>query len=147
MALTAREILITFHLLHNGNWKKIYEAIQNKDFIDNELVARYKDEFDYDSFITILDSDYPERLKHERRPVFVMTEGMLRTITGIYEQIDELHQKHDEIEEQLYAVENRLDETYRMLYKVMRTDEEDMHTNEEDMCIDEEDDASDSDTD
>lgn len=133
MALTAREILITFHLLHNGNWKKIYEAIQNKDDIDDELVARYKDEFDYDSFITILDGDYPERLKHEYRPVFVMTEGMLRTITGIYEQIDQLDKERDEIEEQLYAVENKTNAAYQMLYKVMRTDEDD--------------DASDSDTD
>lgn len=125
MALIAREILITLHLIHNGNWKRIYEAIQNKDFIDDELVAQYKEEFDYDSFITILDSKYPERLKHEYRPVFVMTEGMLRTITGIYEQIDQLDKERDEIEEQLYAVENKFNAAYEMLYKVMRTNEED----------------------
>lgn len=133
MALTAREILITFHLLYNGNWKKIYEAVQNKDDIDDELVARYKDEFDYDSFITILDNDYPKRLKQEYRPVFVLTEGMLRTINGIYEKIDELNEEHDEIEDELFAIENRIEETYEMLYRVMRADEDD--------------DASDSDTD
>lgn len=137
MALTAREILITLHLLHNGNWKKIYEAIENKelmeDRVDEEVVAQYKKEFDYDSFITILDNDYPKRLKHEYRPAFVLTEGMLRTITGVYERIDQLSEEHDEIEDELVAVQNKIDAAYEMLYKVMRTDEDD--------------DASDSDTD
>lgn len=129
MALTAREILITLHLLHNGNWKKIHEALENKELIgdkvDEEVVAQYKKEFDYDSFITILDNNYPKRLKHEYRPAFVLTEGMLRTINGIYEKIDELNEEHDEIEDELVAVQNKIDEAYELLYKVMRVDEDD----------------------
>lgn len=70
--MNAREILIHFALKYNGEWDKIYNAIQSKEEISeveqNELVAKLGNQ----KTITILDENYPEKLKQSYRPPFVL---------------------------------------------------------------------------
>lgn len=68
--MKAREILIALWLKYDRDWDSIYAALKNKDMDDN-LEEHLKD-IDPDYFITILDEDYPERLKHRHKPPFVI---------------------------------------------------------------------------
>jgi len=68
MAYTSRQILIGLHNKMGGNWEKIYDFIVNKKPLDFELDLSNENEL-----ITIVDSEYPNELKNQYKPSFVIT--------------------------------------------------------------------------
>ncbi len=65
-----RNVLLYFSLKYHGDWEKIYSALDKKEKIPEEkleMVAREKH-----NFITIIDEDYPRRLKRITQPPFVL---------------------------------------------------------------------------
>lgn len=69
--MEGRNILIYFSLKYKGDWEAIYNAIKEKEPIDeaeaNDLLKGVKS-----SVITILDENYPDTLKQTYRPPFVL---------------------------------------------------------------------------
>ncbi len=68
--MKAREILIALWIKHKQDWDKMYEDIANKNIDDN--LEKYLENVDTEEFVTILDADYPEKLKHRYHPPFVI---------------------------------------------------------------------------
>lgn len=66
-----REVLLYLSLKYNGNFKKIYDGLKNKELINGKLYAKLKKQLKYD-YITILDDDYPDSLKDINCPPFVL---------------------------------------------------------------------------
>ena len=66
-----RDILLYLTLKHQGNWEKIYNDIASKTFYNdkdiNETVENFKG-----NFITIVDKEYPTKLKNTWKPPFVL---------------------------------------------------------------------------
>lgn len=73
--MKAREILIALHIKHEGDWDAIYEDIRDKNIADD--LEKCIEGVDLDMFCTILDEDYPERIKHRPRPPFVIQEAVV----------------------------------------------------------------------
>ena len=71
MKLSSREVLLYFTLKYGGDWEKIYKAICTKEDIDYEDAERVVDEYPGE-YITMLDKEYPEILKHTYHPPFVL---------------------------------------------------------------------------
>ena len=65
------EIVLYFALKYKGQFDAIYQALKDKEPVDeslkHELLARCQS-----SYVTILDDDYPERLKQINCPPFVL---------------------------------------------------------------------------
>ena len=66
-----RDVLLYFSLIHQGDWKKIYTSIAQKESIDKALLAKFKQQLKY-SYITILDGDYPSSLKQVVYPPYLL---------------------------------------------------------------------------
>ena len=66
-----RNVLAYLSVLYEGNWDKIFQAIQNKIPLDSTEVEKVVKEIKT-PFITILDELYPEKLKHIYKPPFVL---------------------------------------------------------------------------
>lgn len=66
-----REVLLYLSLKYNGDFKKIYDGLKNKEIINSELYVKLKMQLKYD-YITILDDDYPDSLKDIDCPPFVL---------------------------------------------------------------------------
>lgn len=65
-----REIVFYFAMIHHGDWNKIYQSINKKERINEEKLKELKDlKLNY---ITIIDEDYPEFLKHIPYPPYVL---------------------------------------------------------------------------
>lgn len=64
-------ILLYFAIKYEGDWDKIYQAINKKEKIDpkqlEEVIAKNKD-----NFITLISNDYPLKLKNIYKPPFVL---------------------------------------------------------------------------
>ena len=73
MELNARmkEVLIYFALKYKGDWKRIYEAINLKEEVEEksiqEEIAKVKC-----NIVTIIDENYPKQLKNIYQPPFVL---------------------------------------------------------------------------
>lgn len=73
--MKARDILIALYLKYDGDWDKIYSAIKDKKTENlntkkiKQLRVKYETNF---NFITLLDEEYPEQLKHGYKPPFVI---------------------------------------------------------------------------
>lgn len=71
MLIKARNLVAYLAVKYNQNWNDIYNAIINKEPVDNETVektlATLKGEY-----ITIIDDEYPSELKGSYRPPFVI---------------------------------------------------------------------------
>lgn len=68
--MKAREILLAFALKYANDWNRMYEAIQKKEELtetDLENVNSFSG-----NYITILDSEYPDRLKQKYKPPFIL---------------------------------------------------------------------------
>ncbi|MDD8037427.1 MAG: hypothetical protein PHC59_14890 [Thomasclavelia ramosa] len=66
-----RNILVSMALKYEGDFNKIYDALANKtQFTDNEIIDLKKDI--KSSYVTIIDSNYPEALKTMESPPFVL---------------------------------------------------------------------------
>lgn len=67
-------ILIYFSIKYKGDWDKIFKALEDKEHVDlKEIQALEKmlEEKGY-KYITILDSNYPNKLKAAYKPPFVI---------------------------------------------------------------------------
>lgn len=105
----ARDILIAISKKHNGEWEeweKIYHDISNKSF-------DYECEPSTDKCITILDEEYPERLKNNCcRPPFVLYyEGDINLLKGYVAKIAIASPKSQNI-----RLENMFDKVYSNEY-------------------------------
>ena len=69
--MSPQDILFYFAFFHQGDWNKIYESIRNKERVDEEKLAHFK-EINHYSYITLLDKDYPEGLKQVYMPPYVL---------------------------------------------------------------------------
>lgn len=65
------DLVLYFSLKYDGKFFDIYDAIKNKEPVDNELFAELKKEIKHD-YVTIFDSKYPEYLKKTNCPPFVL---------------------------------------------------------------------------
>ena len=67
------DILVFFYEKYDGDWDAIYKAIREKEPVDKkkckEFIKSYKEKYDY---TTLLDDEYPEHLKREYKPPFVL---------------------------------------------------------------------------
>lgn len=72
--MSVRDILISLYVKNNGDWEKIYEDIRNKNTIEKEEAKKMVNDFTakHKKVITLLDDDYPERLKRTFKPPFVI---------------------------------------------------------------------------
>ena len=66
-----RDILGYFAYKYNGECFKIIEAIANKEQVTKEQIQAFHNMRKYD-FITVIDDNYPEMLKHVENPPIVM---------------------------------------------------------------------------
>lgn len=71
MSLNSREILLYLTLKYGNDWDKIYQAIRSREDIDYEDAEKVVNECP-NEYITILDEEYPEILKHTYKPPFVL---------------------------------------------------------------------------
>jgi len=66
-------ILIYFSIKYKGDWDKIYKALEDKEKVSLSEIQELENELkNYKWKIgTILDQDYPKRLKEAYKPPFV----------------------------------------------------------------------------
>ena len=69
--MKARDILIYLAIKYSGDWSFIYQAIKNKEKVDLEDVEIVCEKYQ-NSVITIMDKDYPLKLKNIYHPPFVI---------------------------------------------------------------------------
>ena len=69
-AVDVRNILLALVTQNNGNWEKTLEDIKNKKDISEEEVLDCLSISG--NFITLIDNDFPEKLKQSYRPPFVL---------------------------------------------------------------------------
>ncbi len=66
-----KNILLYFSIKYQGDWEKIFKAIEQNEQVEpllfNEIKNKYRN-----TFITILDSKYPNNLKSISKPPFVI---------------------------------------------------------------------------
>ncbi len=65
------DIILYFACKYYGDWERIYDAIEEQEDVDFELLEELKYEYE-DRYVTVLDDDYPKELKTIRRPPFVL---------------------------------------------------------------------------
>ena len=64
-----RAVLIYFYNKYNGNYFKIYDALNNNEKIDVEDFYRLVNETNFKDYITIFDTAYDKWLKDRNIPV------------------------------------------------------------------------------
>ncbi|MGN1295547.1 MAG: DNA-processing protein DprA [Bacilli bacterium] len=69
--LKIRDILLYFSYKYKGDWQNIFDALQRKETVNEEEVNASIKKVG-NNFITILDDDYPSKLKNIYRPPFVL---------------------------------------------------------------------------
>lgn len=69
--MKANDIIIYFALKYNGDWDAIYEAIKAKEAFDGDLFEKMKERC-HAKWLTILDEDYPQKLKDAFKPPFAL---------------------------------------------------------------------------
>lgn len=67
---TARTKVIAMSIKYNGNWSKIYNAIARREIIEDVYIEKAKSLIC--GTVTLIDSDYPEHLKHVKDPPIVL---------------------------------------------------------------------------
>jgi len=71
MLIKGRDILTYLSVKYEGDWSAIYQAIKNKELVDEQTVLQTINEITV-SYTTIIDEDYPESLKKIYKPPFVI---------------------------------------------------------------------------
>lgn len=66
-----RNILIYFAVKYFGEWEQIYKALERKEEINIDEMDRWAEEYSH-KVITIVDEEYPSKLKEIDRPPFVI---------------------------------------------------------------------------
>ncbi len=69
--INGRRLLLFLALKFNGEWEKIFQAIKEKQYFDNQIIEETLADFN-GKFVTIIDEDYPEKFKHIYKPPFVI---------------------------------------------------------------------------
>jgi len=69
--MSGRELLAGLAMKHNGDFKKIYQSIKDREKFTDEEIKNYLDKIK-SKYITILDDEYPEILKQVYMPPFVL---------------------------------------------------------------------------
>lgn len=69
-----RKILICLHKRYNGDFDSIYQAIKSKESVSYEEIKELDTELEEygDTYITIIDDDYPPKLRGRNKPPFVI---------------------------------------------------------------------------
>lgn len=67
-------ILIYFALKYNGDWDKVYKALEEKEKVSLKDISSLEKRIEEEKWnvITILDIDYPKQLKSAYKPPFVL---------------------------------------------------------------------------
>ena len=67
-------ILIYFSIKYKGDWDKIYKALEEKEKVSLEEITKTEEDIKSNNWniITIIDRDYPEKLKTAYKPPFVI---------------------------------------------------------------------------
>ena len=71
MLIKARNLLAYLAVKYSQNWNDMFKAIKTKENVDYETIENTIATLKGD-YITIIDADYPEELKHIFRPPFVI---------------------------------------------------------------------------
>ncbi len=66
-----REVLLYFSLLYKGDFNRIYKAVASKEKVDENKFKELKKNLK-SQYITIIDEDYPKKLKCISAPPFVL---------------------------------------------------------------------------
>lgn len=69
--MNMKEILLYFSIKYEGDWEKIYKAIADKEKVDDSDVKATLETVKC-KYITIVDDNYPDKLKNCIRPPFVI---------------------------------------------------------------------------
>lgn len=71
--LKGRDIIVYLAVKYNGDWNKIYQAIKDKEIVDESTVASTTIEANNKyKILAIIDNDYPDSLKKIYKPPFVL---------------------------------------------------------------------------
>ncbi|HKL73193.1 MAG TPA: DNA-processing protein DprA [Candidatus Onthovivens sp.] len=68
--ITIKDVIFYFCCKYVGNWDKVYKAFKDKEEFKEEFFAEYKEKYDFNSFISMADDEYPVSLKEATRPPF-----------------------------------------------------------------------------
>ncbi len=66
-----RDIILYFAHKYFGDWERIYDALEEQEEIDFDLLEEVKEQYE-GQHVTVLDDDYPKELKLIERPPFVL---------------------------------------------------------------------------
>lgn len=69
--ITGRMIIAFLAVKYNNNWLNIYQAIKNKELVDQSTIAETLSSIKGD-YVCIIDKDYPDSLKKIPMPPFVV---------------------------------------------------------------------------
>lgn len=69
--INGRDIIVHLAIRYEGDWNKIYEAIKAKEPVTSDEISHSLGKLTSGA-ITIIDEDYPERLKRIYKPPFVL---------------------------------------------------------------------------
>jgi DNA processing protein len=64
-------VLLYFSIKYHGDWDQIYDALERKEKVDREEVLKTEKDLKC-KYITILDNEYPNKLRNSHRPPFVL---------------------------------------------------------------------------
>lgn len=71
--MQGREIMIYLAAKYNGDWNRIYEAIKNKEHVNEiDVLSTVKDVESNVKCLTIIDEEYPDEFKQIYKPPFVI---------------------------------------------------------------------------
>ncbi|PPE05235.1 DNA-processing protein DprA [Williamsoniiplasma lucivorax] len=81
------KVLLYFSLKYQGNWEKIYEALERKEKIPNADLENVESRIEC-SYLTIINTLYPSNLKHTHKPPFLLyTYGNVSLLQNHYQII------------------------------------------------------------
>lgn len=66
-----KKILLYFSIKYDGEWAKIYEALNKKEQVNEKLMEEYYIEYK-GKYVSIVENNYPDLLKEITRPPFVL---------------------------------------------------------------------------
>lgn len=94
--MKAREILIALYVKKNGDWDEMYQALQNKEEVDES----YLEGVDTSKFVTIIDDEYKTELKSAFQPLFVYKkdEDIVQVFLQYYEREDAIKRYEDTLQ-------------------------------------------------
>lgn len=64
-------VILFFACKYFGDWERIYDALDSQEDVDLEAIEKLEEEYK-GKYLTIINPEYPERLKHIDRPPFIL---------------------------------------------------------------------------